>query len=263
MHDHDGASGAVTVVRGRVIEERMRLGTGPSRRDAREGDVFAFGGTTIHNVMHAEGEPAVTIHAYSPALRRMGAYEFTEDGEVIRKALDEEIELGDERPLDAGIVRRARCPRRILYSADGPVATITLNRPDSLNTIVPPMPDEVQAAVRDGRARSRREGDRPARCGTVVLRRLRLRRRLPPLGRRHHHRRRVGPREGLRRADRARPRADPEAHEHLALTQAGDRAGARLVRRRRQRLRALRRPDRRVRGRPHRDARTAACGART
>ncbi len=35
----------------------------------------------------------------------------------------------------------------VLYSADGPVATITLNRPQALNTIVPPMPDEVQAAV--------------------------------------------------------------------------------------------------------------------
>jgi enoyl-CoA hydratase len=35
----------------------------------------------------------------------------------------------------------------ILYSTDGPVATITLNRPDQLNTIVPPMPDEVERAV--------------------------------------------------------------------------------------------------------------------
>jgi enoyl-CoA hydratase len=35
----------------------------------------------------------------------------------------------------------------ILYTADGPVATITLNRPDRLNTIVPPMPDEVEHAV--------------------------------------------------------------------------------------------------------------------
>lgn len=35
----------------------------------------------------------------------------------------------------------------ILYSTEGPIATITLNRPDSLNTIVPPMPDEVEAAV--------------------------------------------------------------------------------------------------------------------
>jgi enoyl-CoA hydratase/carnithine racemase len=35
----------------------------------------------------------------------------------------------------------------LLYAIDDAVATITLNRPDSLNTIVPPMPDELEAAV--------------------------------------------------------------------------------------------------------------------
>ncbi|HEX4107704.1 MAG TPA: crotonase/enoyl-CoA hydratase family protein [Solirubrobacteraceae bacterium] len=35
----------------------------------------------------------------------------------------------------------------ILYATDGPVATITLNRPERLNTIVPPMPEEFEAAV--------------------------------------------------------------------------------------------------------------------
>src|SRR6478609_3570478 len=35
----------------------------------------------------------------------------------------------------------------ILYAVDGPIATITLNRPDARNTIVPPMPDEVEDAV--------------------------------------------------------------------------------------------------------------------
>ena len=42
----------------------------------------------------------------------------------------------------------------IRYATDGAIATITLDRPESLNTIVPPMPDEVQdavhAAVADG-----------------------------------------------------------------------------------------------------------------
>ncbi|NJD32686.1 MAG: crotonase/enoyl-CoA hydratase family protein [Gammaproteobacteria bacterium] len=45
----------------------------------------------------------------------------------------------------------------LLYAVDGPVATITLNRPEQLNTIVPPMPDEIEdavnAAVRDGAIR--------------------------------------------------------------------------------------------------------------
>jgi enoyl-CoA hydratase len=35
----------------------------------------------------------------------------------------------------------------ILYDVDGAVATITLNRPERLNTIVPPMPDEFRAAI--------------------------------------------------------------------------------------------------------------------
>jgi enoyl-CoA hydratase len=35
----------------------------------------------------------------------------------------------------------------ILYATDGPLATITLNRPEALNAIVAPMPDEVEAAV--------------------------------------------------------------------------------------------------------------------
>jgi enoyl-CoA hydratase len=41
----------------------------------------------------------------------------------------------------------------LLYGVEDAIATITLNRPDTLNTIVPPMPDEledaVHAAVRD------------------------------------------------------------------------------------------------------------------
>jgi enoyl-CoA hydratase len=37
----------------------------------------------------------------------------------------------------------------LLYATDGPIATITLNRPERLNTIVPPMPDELQSAVNE------------------------------------------------------------------------------------------------------------------
>ncbi len=35
----------------------------------------------------------------------------------------------------------------LLYGTDGPIATITFNRPERLNTIVPPMPEELEAAV--------------------------------------------------------------------------------------------------------------------
>ena len=35
----------------------------------------------------------------------------------------------------------------LIYAVEGPIATITLNRPERLNTIVPPMPDEFEASV--------------------------------------------------------------------------------------------------------------------
>jgi enoyl-CoA hydratase/carnithine racemase len=35
----------------------------------------------------------------------------------------------------------------LLYDTESAIATITLNRPERLNTIVPPMPDELEAAV--------------------------------------------------------------------------------------------------------------------
>jgi len=35
----------------------------------------------------------------------------------------------------------------LIYSTDGALATVTLNRPERLNTIVPPLPDELEAAV--------------------------------------------------------------------------------------------------------------------
>lgn len=35
----------------------------------------------------------------------------------------------------------------LIYATADRIATITLNRPEALNTIVPPMPDEVEHAV--------------------------------------------------------------------------------------------------------------------
>jgi predicted metal-dependent enzyme (double-stranded beta helix superfamily) len=93
FHDHDGAAGAVAVARGAVAEERLRLGAAPVRREFAAGASFAFDGAVIHNVAHAAGAPAVTIHAYSPALRRMGAYRFGAGGELLRTALDEDSQL--------------------------------------------------------------------------------------------------------------------------------------------------------------------------
>jgi predicted metal-dependent enzyme (double-stranded beta helix superfamily) len=98
FHDHDVSSGAVAVVRGQVIEERLRIAAAPSERAAGPGDAFAFRPDDIHRVRHAGGPPAVTIHVYSPPLRRQGAYLVEPDGTLRRLVLSETEEL---RPLAA------------------------------------------------------------------------------------------------------------------------------------------------------------------
>jgi len=73
FHDHDLAAGAVAVVEGQVLEERLTLDGPTVARVAGAGDAFTVSVADIHRVSHVSGEPAVTIHAYSPPVRRMGA----------------------------------------------------------------------------------------------------------------------------------------------------------------------------------------------
>jgi predicted metal-dependent enzyme (double-stranded beta helix superfamily) len=97
-HDHDLSAGAVAVTQGAVREERLVLGGAPAARTANAGQAFTFGPADIHRVSHAGGEPAVTIHAYSPPLWRMGAYEVLPTGELRRWSLSYAEEL---RPIGA------------------------------------------------------------------------------------------------------------------------------------------------------------------
>ncbi len=101
FHDHDLSAGAVAVIAGSVREERLVLGRptrAPIARTVRAGSSFAFGASDIHRVLHTGDEPAVTIHAYSPPLARMGAYVVEPSGQLRRHAISYEEEL---RPLDA------------------------------------------------------------------------------------------------------------------------------------------------------------------
>jgi len=98
FHDHDLSSGAVAVLAGQIREERLRLGGGPLVRTFEPGDVFDFVASDIHRVAHGGGGPAVTLHAYSPPLWRMGAYEIGGDGGLRRHSLSYAEEL---RPLTA------------------------------------------------------------------------------------------------------------------------------------------------------------------
>jgi predicted metal-dependent enzyme (double-stranded beta helix superfamily) len=67
-HDHGGASGSFTVLRGELFEE-YRYPGGPVRRRAhRTGDGLGFGAGRAHQVIGAGDGPAASVHAYSPPL---------------------------------------------------------------------------------------------------------------------------------------------------------------------------------------------------
>lgn len=93
FHDHDDSGAGIAVISGRVREERLRLGSAPRTRELGPGAVFNVPSVAIHRVLHAGDEPAVTIHAYSPPLTRMGAYRIGADGDLQRELLPFEVEL--------------------------------------------------------------------------------------------------------------------------------------------------------------------------
>ena len=96
FHDHDVSAGAVAVARGCIREERLRMGAAPHSRIYRAGDVLDFEASDIHRVAHEPGEPAVTIHVYSPPLWRMGSYVVEPSGALRRESLSYAEEL---RPM--------------------------------------------------------------------------------------------------------------------------------------------------------------------
>lgn len=98
-HDHDDAAAAITVLSGRVRELRMRMSGEPAARLLGPGASFHVPASAIHRVQHAGHTPAVTLHCYSPPLRRTGAYSFGPAGELQRSAQSLEQELRAEPAL--------------------------------------------------------------------------------------------------------------------------------------------------------------------
>jgi mannose-6-phosphate isomerase-like protein (cupin superfamily) len=93
FHDHDESAAAIAVISGEVREERLALGSEPLGREIGPGEVFTLPPVAIHRVLHSGDRPAVTIHAYSPPLRRTGAYRTGEDGALERESQPFEVEL--------------------------------------------------------------------------------------------------------------------------------------------------------------------------
>ena len=93
FHDHDASSGAVAVVAGSVREQRLVLGGAPVSRTFSAPQTFTFDASVIHRVHHVSSEPAVTLHAYSPPLTRLGAYRTGAGGELVRDTIPYTEEL--------------------------------------------------------------------------------------------------------------------------------------------------------------------------
>jgi hypothetical protein len=98
FHDHDISSGAVAVVAGELVEERLVLGGPPVSLRRRAGEVFDFDAAHVHRMLQDSDTPAVSIHAYSPPLWRMGSYAVAPDGTLHRRSISYAEEL---RPAEA------------------------------------------------------------------------------------------------------------------------------------------------------------------
>jgi predicted metal-dependent enzyme (double-stranded beta helix superfamily) len=98
FHDHDVSRGAVAVVAGAILEERLVLGGPPLERRHRAPAVFDFDAAHVHRMRQDSRGAAVSIHAYSPPLWRMGTYAVGVDGTLRRASISYAEEL---RPVDA------------------------------------------------------------------------------------------------------------------------------------------------------------------
>ena len=94
-HDHDISSGAVAVTRGQLLEGSLAVGAPSVERVVDSGDVFSFGPSHIHRLT-GRTAGAVSIHAYSPPLERLGQYEVGANGVLRRTPVSYTDEL---RPL--------------------------------------------------------------------------------------------------------------------------------------------------------------------
>jgi Cysteine dioxygenase type I len=98
FHDHDVSRGAVAVVEGELVEERLVVGGAPRVRRHCAGDTFDFDASHVHRMRQDAATPAVSIHAYSPPLWRMGTYVVEPDGTLRRRSISYAEEL---RPVES------------------------------------------------------------------------------------------------------------------------------------------------------------------
>lgn len=95
LHDHGISSVALTAIQGEVMEQHLVIGEQPRERILSPGAVHTGPAGYIHAVRHHDGEPALTIHAYSPPLGQVGQYRARPDGQIWREPQHGRQELLD------------------------------------------------------------------------------------------------------------------------------------------------------------------------
>ena len=92
FHDHDDSAAAIVVLDGQISEERLALG-GSVEVTLGPGESVTIAPEAIHRVRHAGAGPAMSMHAYSPPLQRVGAYEIAANGALLRHPRPSETPL--------------------------------------------------------------------------------------------------------------------------------------------------------------------------
>ena len=96
FHDHYISGVGLCCAAGGVREDLLVYGGNDIELHLRPGDTRQGGPGYIHRVRHELGEPAVTIHVYSPRLDWVGQYRLAENGIVRREVRPGRNELTDQ-----------------------------------------------------------------------------------------------------------------------------------------------------------------------
>ena len=156
FHDHGLSSGAYCVVHGALEDHRP----GQPPRFLSAGEVEAFGSNLVHDVRNASSAPAISLHAYSPALIEMQHYEL--DGVDLRPVGGRQARPGlaaIDAPA-APVDRRETASDHASLSRIDRVLSATRARLHRLT------PDEAHRAVRLQLPRSSSTSGQPASART-------------------------------------------------------------------------------------------------
>lgn len=108
FHDHDRSGVGLVCVQGELEEGSLSVASTAETVRMTPGVSRSGPGGYIHTVAHHAGEPAVSIHAYSPPLERVGQYRRDSDGRLRREPEPGRKELFDVTIGAVAAVQEAR-----------------------------------------------------------------------------------------------------------------------------------------------------------